>query len=46
VRWSIGQDMPVVAAPTQVTNIAAQRAYTRFGFAIESSVYTLHKWFD
>jgi ribosomal protein S18 acetylase RimI-like enzyme len=46
VRWCIGRGMPVVAAPTQITNIAAQRAYTRFGFAIESSVYTLHKWFD
>ena len=46
VKWSLDRGIKYSMASTQITNIAQQNYYARFGYKPIYSVYTYHKWFD
>ena len=46
MRWSVSKRMRSMVVSTQLINTPVQKVWTRLGFAIGDSYYTLHKWFD
>jgi len=46
LHWSLARGASWVDMPTQVTNLASRKIFTRLGYEPSYSFYTLHKWFD
>ena len=46
MKWCREQDAERMVVSTQITNIAVQKVWSRLGFEMDHSYYTLHKWFD
>jgi GNAT superfamily N-acetyltransferase len=46
LRWASDQHLRSMMSSTQVTNHASQRLWADLGFRIDSSLYTLHRWFE
>ena len=46
MRWSVSKGMKSMVVSTQLINTRVQKVWTRLGFEIRDSYYTLHKWFD
>jgi len=46
LRWSRRRGARCVSISTQITNIAAQKAWVRVGFEPSRAHYTFHVWFD
>lgn len=44
--WSKKQAAERMMVSTQITNIAVQKVWSRLGFEMDHSYYTMHKWFD
>lgn len=46
VRFAWDRGSKACTYSTQITNVAANRAIVRSGFAFDYALYTFHKWFD
>jgi ribosomal protein S18 acetylase RimI-like enzyme len=45
MEWCQSRRAQRMLISTQLTNLAAQRVWTRLGFELKSAQYTFHKWF-
>lgn len=45
MNWTAERGLSKLIVSTQVTNLAPQKVWCRYGFEPHSSFYTLHKWF-
>jgi len=46
MKWCRSKGAARMVIPTQITNIASQRVWSRLGFEPAYAEYTFHKWFD
>lgn len=46
MQWFRSMNAIRMVISTQITNIAAQKSWTRIGFEMSHAYYTFHKWFD
>jgi GNAT superfamily N-acetyltransferase len=46
MEWCRSRGAARMVIPTQITNIASQRVWSRLGFEPAYAEYTFHKWFD
>jgi ribosomal protein S18 acetylase RimI-like enzyme len=45
LNWTAERGLSKLIVSTQITNLAPQKVWCRYGFEPHSSFYTLHKWF-
>lgn len=46
LNWTARRGLSTLIVSTQITNIAPQKVWCRYGFEPYRSFYTLHKWFQ
>lgn len=46
LRWSYGEGATRATVSTQITNIVAQRTWSKLGYLPQRARYTFHGWFD